>query len=234
VRSRNHADRLAAGRSPEERWLELNLADSRVSRRELLAKCVALGSLTVVASLAPSAALEAWESQLSRAPTAWNELGPFYRKGAPSRRQLRAPGDRGLPLAVTGRIFDTRGDTVPDATLEIWHTNDRGQYDLSGYRYRTSLATDGSGAYGFDSIVPGHYPARVCQHIHYLVRAPGHRVLTTQLYFATDPVFDGDPDRNYTKDPLIRSRELVRPVVLAGALGNVTAAVSFEIVMERA
>jgi len=47
-------------------------------------------------------------------------------------------------------------------------------------------------------------------------------------------VFEGNPDRNYTKDPLIQSRELVRPVTLTPKAGNVTASVSFEVVLERA
>jgi protocatechuate 3,4-dioxygenase beta subunit len=81
--------------------------------------------------------------------------------------------------------------------------------------------------------MPGHYPGRVCQHIHYLISAPGHKALTTQLYFATDPVFEGDPDRNYTRDPLIYSRELVRPVTLLGDPKDIRAAVNFEIVLER-
>jgi protocatechuate 3,4-dioxygenase beta subunit len=220
--------------SPEERWTRLHLAESRLSRRELLTKCAALGALAVVPSLSLTDALDAWERQYARHPTPWNELGPFYRKGAPRATQLRAAGDRGLPLAVSGRVFDTRGDVVPGATLEIWHTNDAGQYDLSGYRYRTSLTADASGKYALNSIMPGHYPARVCQHVHYLVRAPGHKLLTTQLYFATDPVFDGNPDRNYAKDPLIQSRELVRPVAMAPHGGTVTATVTFEVVLERA
>lgn len=219
--------------SPEQRWAHLHLSESRLSRRDLLAKCAALGALAVMPSLSLADALDAWERQEGRRPTPWNELGPFYRKGAPRTTQLRGPGDRGLPLAVSGRVFDTRGDIVPGATLEIWHTNDAGQYDLSGYRYRTSLVADGSGSYAFESIMPGHYPARVCQHIHYLVRAPGHKLLTTQLYFATDPVFDGNADRNYTKDPLIQSRELVRPVAIGPRAGTVTAAVNFEVVLER-
>ena len=221
-------------RSPEEQWTGLHLAASHLSRRELLTKCAALGALTVVPTLSLAAALDAWDVQEVRRPTAWNELGPFYRKDAPRRPQLRAPGDAGLPLAVSGRVLDTRGDIVPGATLEIWHTNNAGQYDLAGYRYRASLVANDSGSYAFESIMPGHYPARVCQHIHYLVRAPGHKLLTTQLYFATDPVFDGDPDRNYAKDPLIQSRELVRPVVLRPKANDVTAAVAFEIVLERA
>jgi protocatechuate 3,4-dioxygenase beta subunit len=82
--------------------------------------------------------------------------------------------------------------------------------------------------------LPGHYPDRVCQHIHYLVTAPGHKPLTTQLYFASDPVFDGDPDKNFSRDPLIISRELVRPVILKGDPKQVVAAVSFDIVLEKA
>jgi len=82
--------------------------------------------------------------------------------------------------------------------------------------------------------MPGHYPQRVCQHVHYLVSAPGHKPLVTQLYFATDPVFEGDPDKNYTRDPLIGSRELVRPVVIKGDPKEMIAAVKFDLVLERA
>jgi protocatechuate 3,4-dioxygenase beta subunit len=219
--------------SPEERWTRLFLSASRLSRRELLSKCAALGALTVGSSLALADVLDAWQQQETRKPTAWNELGPFYKKAAPRGTHLRVPTDPGLPLAVKGRVLDTRGNVVPGASLEIWHTNHLGQYDLSGYRFRTTLVADGSGGYAFDSVMPGHYPARVCQHIHYLVRAPGHKLLTTQLYFGTDPVFEGDPDRNYTKDPLIGARELVRPVTITGDPKAITAAVTFEIVMER-
>nr|MBA3298321.1 hypothetical protein [Acidobacteriota bacterium] len=57
---------------------------------------------------------------------------------------------------------------------------------------------------------------------------------STQLYFATDEVFDGNPDRNYSKDPLITSRTLVRPVTLTGQPGNPNASVEFELVLEKA
>ncbi|MFI5120897.1 MAG: hypothetical protein ACHQM4_10805, partial [Thermoanaerobaculia bacterium] len=70
--------------------------------------------------------------------------------------------------------------------------------------------------------------------IHYRVTAPGHKPLVTQLYFATDPAFDGDPERNFRKDPLIKSRELVRPVALAADGATARARVRFEICLERA
>jgi protocatechuate 3,4-dioxygenase beta subunit len=206
----------------------------KVSRRELLAKCAALGALTVGSSLLPPAAFAAWEEQQnSRKPTSWNELGPFYKRQAPHTSQLRAPNDPGLPLAVSGQVFDTHGKAIEGASLEIWQTNHLGHYDIDGYRYRTAIIADKSGKYAFDSVIPGHYPQRVCQHIHYLVAAPGYKPLTTQLYFATDPVFAGDPDRNYTKDPLIQSRDLIRPVLITGDPKAILASVTFEVVLEQ-
>ena len=88
-------------------------------------------------------------------------------------------------------------------------------------------------AFSFYSVLPGHYPGRVCQHIHYWVTAAGHKPLITQLYFATDPVFEGDPDRNHTRDPLVLSRDLVRPVTLTGDPNEIQAHVNFEPVLER-
>jgi protocatechuate 3,4-dioxygenase beta subunit len=211
------------------------MAEERLSRRDLLVKCAALGALTVAPDVSLAEAL-AWgdpQEAHTRPPTAWDELGPFYKRDAPHQAQLRAPGDPGLPLAVSGQVFDTRGHTIEGATIEIWQTNDAGIYDLAGYKYRAVLVADRSGQYAFDSIMPGHYPGRVCQHIHYLIQAPGCKPLTTQLYFATDPVFAGDPAHNYTKDPLIQSAELVRPVTLTKSPTGNIAAVSFEIVLER-
>jgi len=212
------------------------MASGHLTRRDLLLKCVSLGTLT----LAPGASLAdvlAWgdpQAPSARTPTAWDELGPFYKRDAPHVAELRAPTDAGLPLTVSGQVFDTRGRALENATLEIWQANDAGLYDLDGYRYRAALVADRTGRYAFGSVMPGHYPGRVCQHIHYLVQAPGCKPLTTQLYFATDPVFAGDPARNYRKDPLIYSVDLVRPVKLAKTPAGSAASVTFEIVLERA
>lgn len=208
------------------------------TRRDALVKCAALGALKLITpALGLTAAVSAFaasEQELAGKPaTQWNEIGPFFKKRAPNATHLKAPNDPGLPLNVSGRVFGTRGDALPGATLEVWQADHHGLYDLDGYRYRASLVSDPSGVYRFDSVMPGHYPARVCQHIHYVVKAPGHKPLITQLYFATDPVFDGDPDRNFSKDPLVLSRELVRPVTLTGDPKTIQANVTFEVVLER-
>jgi protocatechuate 3,4-dioxygenase beta subunit len=139
-----------------------------------------------------------------------------------------------MPLQVSGKVYDTRGDLVPQALVEVWQTDHLGRYDLEGYRYRAQLPAGSAAEYKFESVMPGHYPDRVCQHIHYLVTAPGHKPLITQLYFATDPVFEGDPGHNFTRDPLIGAPELVRPVMLVGDPKDIRAAVQFELVLERA
>ena len=205
----------------------------RLTRRDLLERCAVFGALVTGPLLDVRTISAFWEQADARKPTPSNALGPFYKKRAPEMRMLRTRTDAGMPLAVTGRIIDTRGETVPDATVEIWHADHAGHYDLAGYRFRATLPVDAESRYQFDTVMPGHYPDRVCQHVHYLVTAPGHRPLITQLYFATDPVFDGDPDKNFSKDPLIQSRELVRPVSIAGDPKEMYAAVAFELCLER-
>ena len=204
-----------------------------LTRRDLLERCAVLGALVSVPALDITAISAFWQQADALKPTPPNALGPFYKKRAPEARMLRMKTDAGMPLAVAGRIIDTRGVAGRDATLEIWHADHGGHYDIAGYRFRAKLPLDAEARYQFDTVMPGHYPDRVCQHVHYLVTAPGHKPLITQLYFATDPVFDGDPDKNFTKDPLIRSRELVRPVRITGDPKEMYAAVSFELCMER-
>jgi protocatechuate 3,4-dioxygenase beta subunit len=205
------------------------------SRRDVLRDCLAAGVLLVPTRWTEAEVLHAWfEAQTTRQPTAHVEMGPFYKRRAPVTTMLRATGDPGLPLTVTGRVINVHGEPVTGATIEVWQANDGGLYDLEGFRYRATIAPPPSGAYGFDSVLPGHYPARVARHVHYFVTAPGHRPLSTQLYFATDEVFEGNPDANYRKDPLITSRTLVRPVTLTGTPGAAIAAVVFDLVVEKA
>jgi len=211
------------------------MSRNELTRRELLLKCAAVGSLSVIPSLSFDKALWAWHQseQTPRKPTPWNEIGPFYKREAPHTAELRKPGDPGLPVKISGKVYDTRGDVLSGAKVEIWQASPQGVYDLDGYDYRTTLVADQQGRYDFGSVMPGHYPGRVCQHIHYLVNAPGHKPLITQLYFATDTVFEGDPQHNYTRDPLIKNSELVRPVMLSGDVTDVHALVNFELVLER-
>ena len=205
-----------------------------LSRRDVLHRCATLG-LLLAAPTIPGSIAEAFADAESgrRQPTPPNALGPFYRRGAPDGSDLRGATDSGLPLIVTGAVIDTRGEARPDATVEVWQADHFGHYDIEGYRYRATLAPDTKGGYEFTSVMPGHYPDRVAQHVHYMVKAPGCKPLVTQLYFATDPAFEGDPDHKFSNDPLVQSRELVRPVLLSGDPKDPMARVTFELCLER-
>ncbi len=203
-----------------------------LSRRDLLYKCMAIGVVKLGVGLSPASAVAGWirAEKMTRAATPIDQLGPFYKKGAPNTAVLRGAGDPGLPLAVAGAVYNTRGESLPGAKIEVWQTNHLGHYDLSGYRYRAALVAGAKGVYDFQSVIPGHYPARTCQHIHFLVSAPGHKPLVTQMYFGSDPVFKGDPRKNPNDD--CPSVELVRPVLLTDEPDTMAASANFELVME--
>jgi protocatechuate 3,4-dioxygenase beta subunit len=129
------------------------------------------------------------------APTEDNIEGPFFKAGAPYRSALASPGDEGERLDVAGVVRSIDCRPLAGVEMEIWQANSRGEYDLEGFRYRGRLRTIGDGAFQLATIVPGHYlngrryrPA----HIHVKLSAPGHRSLTTQLYFEGDPYNRGD------------------------------------------
>jgi protocatechuate 3,4-dioxygenase beta subunit len=143
-------------------------------------------------------------------------LGPFYREDSP-KLQL---GDSILAdttaqqIVVYGRAVDKDGHGIAGATVEVWQTDDHGQYDLQieGGRemdMRGSFTTDTEGKYHFRTVRPLGYMIPmdgpvgklvVAQqrhgfrpsHIHFLVGAPGYRELVTALYFADDEHIDSD------------------------------------------
>jgi hypothetical protein len=80
------------------------------SRRDVLRECLAAGALLVPARWSDADVLAAWmETQAERPPTPHVEMGPFYKKRAPATTMLRAVGERGVPLSVTGCVRHRAG-----------------------------------------------------------------------------------------------------------------------------
>jgi len=137
----------------------------------------------------------------SMKPTEDNALGPFYLEGSPFRAKLTPPLEPGVPLLVRGQVFSLgTEEPLPMATLDVWQANASGEYDnrkTSGittpddFHYRARMLTDEKGYYEFETIHPGAYQLGRSSwrpsHIHYLIQAPGHQTLVTQLYFKGDP-----------------------------------------------
>lgn len=210
-------------------------SDKELRRRDWLGNCLAKGFLVAGTPLASSRLFALWQSAEEQAakPTPAEVLGPFFRKGAPNTPRLYKPGDPGFPLRVTGKVRNTRGEKIPGARVDLWHADHAGLYDVQGYRYRAKLAIDEASEYTVETIMPGHYPDRPAQHIHYLITAPGHKTLVTQAYFATDPFFEGNPEKNYAKKGIVGNRDLVRTVKLFEE-GTPRAEINFDLVLEKA
>jgi catechol 1,2-dioxygenase len=145
-------------------------------------------------------------------------LGPYYLPNAkrlPSSTDLPMRADeKGTPLTFTGQVRDVDGNPVAGAELDVWHADDEGYY--SGFapgipegNLRGLVVTDDEGRFEIRTMQPapyqiptdgptgalisaaGWHPWRPA-HLHLLVGAPGHRTITTQLYFEGGEWLDSD------------------------------------------
>lgn len=215
---------------------------AKLNRRQILERCISRGLLAVTAGsvLLPKQLFAAWQQAERQAlkPTPHEAFGPLFLKGAPNQRVLRAPGDPGIPLKVSGRVLNTEGQVVEAAVVDFWQADHRGLYDTHGYRYRTRFTPGEGGEYGIDTVIPGHYPDRPAQHLHYMVAAPGHRTLVTESYFATDPFFEGNIDRNWNKRGIAGHKQMILPVSLfedaSSDIQSTHAAITLDIVLQKA
>jgi len=119
-------------------------------------------------------------------PTSAQAEGPFYTPDSPARTILREAGIAGTPIVFAGFVLTRSCRPVAGTLVDLWHADDRGVYDNSGYLLRGHQFTDTDGRYRFETIVPGLYPGRT-RHFHVKFQAPNRPVLTTQLYFPNEP-----------------------------------------------
>jgi protocatechuate 3,4-dioxygenase beta subunit len=199
----------------------------KVSRRKfgylVFGAGVATAGYSLIGSLSSTSA-----NQNFLTPTPASSLGPFYRGGAPRREKLLERAQVGTPLLVSGRVFDTAGSPLSKALLEVFHADAGGNYDMSGFHCRGEIPVAENGEYMYETLMPAAYGGRA-QHIHYRISVPGRRGLITQLFFETDPKFEGNPNRNYVKDGLIEHRDLIKPVTSTTRNGVSYRTVRFDI-----
>ncbi|MGY1823147.1 intradiol ring-cleavage dioxygenase [Geodermatophilus sp. SYSU D00079] len=143
--------------------------------------------------------------------------GPFHVLTSPPRElgdDIAEVGD-GEPCLVTGRVLDTDGNPVAGASVDVWHADAEGFYDVQrpdevpACNLRGLFTTDADGGFWFRTIVPRYYPipddgpvGRLLRttgrhpnrpaHIHVEVSAPGMRTLTTHLFVAGSPYLESD------------------------------------------
>jgi protocatechuate 3,4-dioxygenase beta subunit len=112
--------------------------------------------------------------------------GPYFKPSSPQSADLAEPDTKAQLVEINGQVLTRSCRPVEKALVDLWHANERGEYDNAGFRYRGHLFTDREGRYRFRTILPALYPGRT-RHYHVKVQAPERSVLTTQLYFPDEP-----------------------------------------------
>ncbi len=191
----------------------------------------------------------AFAEQLLRTPEMTE--GPFY----PDRLPLDTDNDLiiisdsltpavGEITHLTGRILDTHGDPIRNATVEIWQC-DANQVYLHSADSRTKadqqdrnfqgfgrFTTGSKGEYYFRTIKPVPYPGRPAPHIHVKVLRGTRELLTTQMMIRNHPGNPRDGVFASARDPIDRELLLVDFKPKQGStVGELTA--NFDVVLGR-
>jgi len=208
-----HAFAREADLTPEE-WLEgikfLTAVGQKCTefRQEFILLSDTLGMSALVNAM--------HDRRASGATTKSSLLGPFYRGDSPTfpLGASIATKSKGPETVIYGRVVDSDGNGVPNASIEIWQPDDEGWYDLqlqdpSQMDLRGRFYTDEEGRYHLRTIAPtgymipmdgpvgdmiraqkrhGYRPA----HIHFLISAPGYREVVTALYLEGDDHIESD------------------------------------------
>lgn len=154
----------------------------------------------------------------SQSGTKGSILGPYNlpdQKKLPAVTELpQRPDEVGTPLVFAGQVRDTDGKPVAGAELDLWQADDQGYYsgfvpDIPAGNLRGVVVTDEEGRFEIGTVRPapyqiptdgptgelvtaaGWHPWRPA-HLHLIVRAPGFRPITTQLYFQGGQWVDDD------------------------------------------
>jgi hydroxyquinol 1,2-dioxygenase len=144
-------------------------------------------------------------------------LGPFFVEAAPLAEQDADidPGEAGggVPLYVDVSVADPAGKPVGGATVDVWHSDDAGFYDVQRgggeLARRARFVTNDEGRPRFRTTAPAAYPipddgpvGEMLEatgrhpwrpaHVHFMISAPGFRRLVTHIFVDGDRYLDSD------------------------------------------
>jgi catechol 1,2-dioxygenase len=168
-------------------------------------------------SLGLSMLVDALANPLPEGATESTVLGPFYVPGSPAREYGESMAEEeaaGTPAWVYGRVTSVDGTPIAGAELDVWQNGDDRLYavqrpEAPEDHLRGRYTTRDDGSYAFLAVRPvpypipydgpvgkmldatGRHPWRPA-HIHMIVRAPGHRPVTTHIFDRESEYLDSD------------------------------------------
>jgi protocatechuate 3,4-dioxygenase beta subunit len=182
------------------------MSDQKDTRRQFI-KNASLASLAFSLSpLASSAKTENRQAtdECEKTTSDYYGEGPFYTDNPPelAEGKLAKATETGTKIRITGRVQNLDcSEFIPNTIVDVWHANDAGAYDNSGFNLRGKVVSNAQGFYTFETIKPGKYlngskfrPS----HIHFKITPPGYPTVTTQLYFQGDTSIEDDPAAGLT------------------------------------
>jgi len=157
-------------------------------------------------------------------PTQANNLGPFFRAGAPKCEDgaslLRSPTP-GPELTFKGWVTDLHGKPVAGAEVDVWHSSTVGLYEnqdptQAEMNLRGKFITRADGSFSFTTVKPAGYPVPTDgpagallaaqkrhnmrpAHLHFLIYKPGFKTIASQVYDPQDPHLDTDSQFGVTQ-----------------------------------
>ena len=157
-------------------------------------------------------------------PTQANNLGPFYRAGAPrcsdGSSLLRSPTN-GPELVFKGFVKDDKGQPIAGAEVDVWHSSPIGLYEnqdasQAEMNLRGLFTTLADGSFSFRSVKPAGYPVPTDgptgallraqgrhnmrpAHLHFLIHKPGFKTIASQVYDPEDPHLETDSQFGVTR-----------------------------------
>lgn len=144
--------------------------------------------------------------------------GPYYVPDSPEfQGEATLPmreDEPGTPLLFQGQVTGVSGQPLAGARVEMWHADDYGFYSqyapgLPEWNLRGTVIADEQGRFKFHTIQPAPYQIPhdgACgklisaagwhawrpAHLHLKVAAPGHQLITSQLYFEGGEYVEND------------------------------------------
>jgi catechol 1,2-dioxygenase len=157
-------------------------------------------------------------------PTQANNLGPFFREGAPHLENgaslVRSPTP-GARLAFKGFVVDPDNQPIEGAVVDVWHSSPVGLYEnqdatQAEMNLRGRFTTNADGAFWFTSVKPAGYPVPIDgpngvllaaqkrhnmrpAHLHFLIEKPGYKTIASQVYDPEDRHLETDSQFGVTR-----------------------------------